>query len=85
MLPMWVKARVKREQRQRLLEAIEVDALRSERDEPGCLRFNVLQDKQDENVFYFSGKPAFVFVHGWTCALFAPQAQHFSRRHRVVS
>src|SRR5229473_1169726 len=34
-----------------------------------------------------AGKPAFVFVHGWTCdrSFFAPQAEHFSRRHRVVS
>src|SRR6202795_117075 len=33
------------------------------------------------------GKPAFVFVHGWTCdrSFFAPQARHFARRHRVVS
>lgn len=34
-----------------------------------------------------AGKPAFVFVHGWTCdrSSFAPQAEHFARRHRVVS
>jgi pimeloyl-ACP methyl ester carboxylesterase len=34
-----------------------------------------------------AGRPAFVFVHGWTCdrSFFAPQAEHFSRRHRVVS
>jgi pimeloyl-ACP methyl ester carboxylesterase len=34
-----------------------------------------------------AGKPAFVFVHGWTCnrSFFAPQAAHFARRHRVVS
>ncbi len=33
------------------------------------------------------GKPVFVFVHGWTCdrSFFAPQAEHFARRHRVVS
>jgi autoinducer 2-degrading protein len=48
-----VKVRVKPEQRRRFLEAIEVDALGSERDEPGCHRFNVLQDEQDENVYYF--------------------------------
>ena len=53
MLAMWVKVRVKPDQRQRFLEAIEVDALGSEKDEPGCLRFNVLQDLQDENVYYF--------------------------------
>jgi pimeloyl-ACP methyl ester carboxylesterase len=34
-----------------------------------------------------TGKPAFVFVHGWACnhTFFAPQAAHFARRHRVVS
>ena len=53
MLAMWVKVRVKPKLRQRFLEAIEVDALGSERDEPGCARFNVLQDERDENVYYF--------------------------------
>ena len=34
-----------------------------------------------------NGSPAFVFVHGWTCnrSFFAPQAEHFAPRHRVVS
>jgi pimeloyl-ACP methyl ester carboxylesterase len=34
-----------------------------------------------------SGSPAFVFVHGWTCdrSFFAPQAEHFAKRHKVVS
>ena len=53
MLAMWVKVRVKPQQRQRFLAAIEADALGSERDEPGCFRFNVLQDEKDENVYYF--------------------------------
>lgn len=53
MLAIWVKVRVKPEGRQRFLEAIEVDALGSERDEPGCVRFNVLQDEKDPNVYYF--------------------------------
>jgi (4S)-4-hydroxy-5-phosphonooxypentane-2,3-dione isomerase len=53
MLAMWVKVRVKPGERERFLQAIEVDALGSERDEPGCLRFNVLQDGQDRNVYYF--------------------------------
>ena len=39
--------------RERFLKAIEVDALGSERDEPGCYRFNVLQDQEDQNVYYF--------------------------------
>ncbi len=53
MLAIWVKVRVKPEGRERFLKAIEVDALGSEGDEPGCLRFNVLQDAQDANVYYF--------------------------------
>jgi len=53
MLALWVKVRVKPEGREKFLEAIEVDALGSERDEPGCLRFNVLHDAQDQNVYYF--------------------------------
>ena len=50
---LWVKIRIKPAERERFLNAIEVDALGSERDEPGCLRFNVLQDEQDPNVYYF--------------------------------
>ena len=53
MLAMWVKVRVKPDARERFLKAIEVDALGSEKDEPGCMRFNVLQDAQDRNVYYF--------------------------------
>ena len=53
MLAMWVKVRVKPTERERFLEAIEVDALGSEKDEPGCYRFNVLQDASDPNVYYF--------------------------------
>ncbi len=53
MIAKWIKVRVKPELRQRFLDAIEVDAVGSERDEPGCVRFNVLQDDSDENVYYF--------------------------------
>jgi autoinducer 2-degrading protein len=53
MLAMWVKVRVKPSERERFLQAIEADALGSERDEPGCHRFNVLQDAADPNVYYF--------------------------------
>jgi len=53
MLALWVKVRVKPEGRERFLKAIEVDALGSERDEPGCVRFNVLRDQHDQNVYYF--------------------------------
>ena len=54
MIAMLVKVRIRPETRAAFLEAIEVDALGSERDEPGCLRFNVLQDAADENVYYFT-------------------------------
>ena len=53
MLAIWVKVRIKPTMKDKFLKAIEVDALGSERDEAGCLRFNVLQDAQDENVYYF--------------------------------
>ncbi|HKS89027.1 MAG TPA: putative quinol monooxygenase, partial [Stellaceae bacterium] len=53
MLALVVKVRIKPEARERFLKAIEVDALGSEKDEPGCLRFNVLQDQQNPNVYYF--------------------------------
>ena len=53
MLALWVKVRIKPEARERFLKAIEVDAIGSERDEPGCLRFNVLRDDKDPNVYYF--------------------------------
>ena len=53
MLALWVKVRVRPDQRDRFLHAIEADALGSEQDEPGCLRFNVLQDAAEENTYYF--------------------------------
>jgi len=53
MISLIVKLRIKPEQRDTFLKAVEVDALGSERDEPGCLRFNVLQSEEDENVYYF--------------------------------
>lgn len=53
MIAKWIKVRIKPDQRQRFLDAIEVDALGSEQDEPGCARFNVLQDVEDDNVYYF--------------------------------
>ena len=53
MLAIWVKVRIHPDQRERFLQGIETDALGSERDEPGCVRFNVLQDSADEDVYYF--------------------------------
>ena len=53
MLAMWVKVRVKPAEKARFLAALEQDALGSERDEPGCCRFNVLQDAAEPNTYYF--------------------------------
>ena len=53
MIAVWVKVKILADKRQDFLKAIEVDALGSERDEPGCARFNVLQDVDNENVYYF--------------------------------
>lgn len=53
MIAIWVKVKVKADRRSDFLKAIEVDALGSEGDEPGCARFNVLQDGQDPNTYYF--------------------------------
>ena len=52
MLAIWVKVKINATLRDKFLEAIEADALASEREEPGCLRFNVFQDEKDENVYY---------------------------------
>jgi (4S)-4-hydroxy-5-phosphonooxypentane-2,3-dione isomerase len=52
-LAIWVKVKIKPAERERFLAAIEQDALGSERDEPGCCRFNVLQDQADPNTYYF--------------------------------
>ena len=52
-LASWIRARVKPEGRERFLRTIEECALGSERDEPGCVRYSVLQDVEDENVYYF--------------------------------
>ena len=53
MIAKWVRVKVRPEARERFLRAIEIDALGSEANEPGCLRFNVLQDAADQDVYYF--------------------------------
>ncbi len=53
MIAIWVRVRVRADGLERFLAGIEADALGSERDEPGCLRFNVLQDAEDERTYYF--------------------------------
>jgi autoinducer 2-degrading protein len=48
-----VSLNVKPDQRDRFLAAAEDDSICSPRDEPGCLRFDVLQDQADPNHFFF--------------------------------
>jgi len=48
-----VSARIKPEQRGRFLEAIEANAVASVRDEPGCLRFDVVRDNDDPDHYLF--------------------------------
>jgi autoinducer 2-degrading protein len=44
---------VKPGMRDRFLEAAEDDSTCSVRDEPGCLRFDVVEDQSDPNHFFF--------------------------------
>lgn len=48
-----VEVTVKPEKMQEFLELIKYDAEHSEKDEPGCLRFDVLQDTEDPNKFFY--------------------------------
>lgn len=47
-----VKLRIKPEYREQFLEEMWADAVGSERNEPGCLMFNVVHDNADPNVIY---------------------------------
>ncbi len=53
MVVLIVECNVKPEKRDEFLEVIEHDAVHSEHDEPGCLRFDVLNDLEDPNKFFF--------------------------------
>lgn len=53
MICMLIEVHVKPERRAEFLEVIKHDAMHSEHDEPGCLRFDVLQDADDDHKFYF--------------------------------
>ena len=48
-----VSAKVKPEQRGRFLEAIEDNAVSAVRDEPGCLRFDVVRNADDPEHYLF--------------------------------
>ena len=53
MVILHVTIQVKPEQVKEFLEVVRYDAEHSEKDEPGCLRFDVVQDREDPNKFYF--------------------------------
>ena len=53
MVIMIIECNVKPEKRDEFLKVIEHDAVHSEHDEPGCLRFDVLNDLEDPNKFFF--------------------------------
>jgi autoinducer 2-degrading protein len=53
MIILHVALQIKPEHVSEFLEIARYDAEHSERDEPGCLRFDVIQDRDDENRFYF--------------------------------
>jgi len=53
MFALIVSLKVKPEMRDRFLEAAADDSTCSVRDEPGCRRFDVLQDQADPNHFFF--------------------------------
>ena len=48
-----VEVSVKPERLADFLDLIKYDAEHSENDEPGCLRFDVLQDTEDQHKFYY--------------------------------
>ena len=74
MFALVVSLKVKPDLRDKFLAAAEDDSISSVRDEPGCLRFDVLQDNSEPNHFYFyevyRDEAAFQ-AHG--------QAPHFAR------
>jgi autoinducer 2-degrading protein len=53
MVILHVTVQVKPEHVAEFLDVVRHDAEHSEKDEPGCLRFDVIQDRDDRNRFYF--------------------------------
>ena len=53
MVILHVTVQIKPEHMAEYLEAVRHDAEHSEKDEPGCLRFDVSQAKDDPNRFYY--------------------------------
>ena len=66
-----VEVSVKPERLNDFLDLIKYDAEHSENDEPGCLRFDVLQDSEDQHKFYYYER-AFSFL---APARFTPSGQ----------
>jgi quinol monooxygenase YgiN len=53
MIVLHVTVQVKPEHLSEFLEEVRYDAEHSEKDEAGCLRFDVIQDRDDSNRFYY--------------------------------
>ncbi len=53
MICMLIEVHVKPSALEEFLKVIKYDAVHSERDEPGCLRFDVLRDSEDPFKFFF--------------------------------
>ena len=53
MFALVVPLKIKPEMREKFLAAAQDDSICSVRDEPGCLRFDVLQDNADPSKFFF--------------------------------
>ncbi len=53
MICMLIEVHIKPSALDEFLEVIKHDAVHSERDEPGCMRFDVLRDNEDPLKFYF--------------------------------
>src|SRR6185437_12231956 len=53
MRAIFVTVRMKPEYRDRILKGALEDVRGSRNDEPGCLRFDVIQDEKDPNTIYF--------------------------------
>jgi (4S)-4-hydroxy-5-phosphonooxypentane-2,3-dione isomerase len=74
MLALYVSLKVKPDQRDKFLAAAEDDSICSVRDEPGCSRFDVLQDQEDPNHFFF-----YEVYRDDTAFQAHAQAPHFAR------
>jgi len=52
MIVLMVSIRIKEGHKDEFMEEMLGDAIGSNRDEPGCLRFDVLQDTEDDNLIH---------------------------------